>query len=283
MARQDALSLYMTNDSTKAELLELYGDVIEIVENNAISIQLKNKGYVQMPNAGSVEVYRLQTAASQTYGTARTAASGDKVKRDPVVVPIDVHKEIVEEWKRNEAAQVGVPNLVAKRSTAHSMSMINELDTAFFAEAVSEGTELSVTGYSTTATKVSALIRAVEATTNDYILNGIDRSYLALSLTPAYWDALEDFIFTLPNPANGGVTVQTYKNVRVFKNLNQTEDAICMALESIAQPVNLTPYDVEETLPLSNDTAVKTFFDYGTKAVTDDLIQYADLAAVASA
>jgi hypothetical protein len=276
MARTDALSIKTTNDSTAAKLIEVYGKMIEPVKAQLISAQLKNNNYSGSLAAGSVEVYRLQTAVSKTYGTARGAGAGDKVKKDPTTVNLNVHKEIVEEWKKGEAEAAGIDNLVAGRRVSHQLAMVTELDTAFFAEAVSAGTEVDVSAQTTLVAKVEKLIQTVEATTNEYIEKGVNRAFLALSLTPEYYDLLEDYINTLPNPADGGVKIEVFKRVRVFVNLNQTVDAIVMAMESIAQPVNIFPY-AQSDIDLSNDTAVTLFYDYGTEAVMPDLIAYASL------
>lgn len=282
MARTDALSIKQTDSDTAAKLVELYGGVVDAVKARLISSELKNRSYVQIPGAGSVEVYRMKTAVSKTYGTARSAGNGDDVKRDPITIPLNVHKEIVEEWKKNEAAAAGLPQLVGQRKLAHTLSMVTTLDTAFFAEAVSAGTEVDLSEYSTTKDKVEAIIRTVEATSNDYIEKGIDRAFLAVTLLPEYYDELEDYIATLPNPNGGGVDIETFKGVRIFKNINQTKDIVCMALESVAQPIDLTPY-MEEKIPLSNDLAVETFYDFGTEAVMPDLIAYGDLSEEISA
>ncbi len=282
MARQDATSLYQVDDNTKLKLMEKYGAVIEAVKAGALSLSLKAQAYSGDPKAGSVEYRRLQTAASKTYGTARSNAAGDKIKADPITVNLNTHREIVEEFKKMEVERLGVDNLVGRRQQAHVLSMITELDTAFFAQAVSAGSEVDVSGEAAVKDKVEALIRDVESTENEYIPKGIDRSFLVLALSPAYYDALEDYINTLPNPANGGVKMDVFKRVRVVPNLNQTKDAIVMATESIAQPVSIMPYETDD-IPLSADQAVQMFYDYGTKALMPDLVKYATLGDVASA
>ena len=41
---------------------------------------------------------------------------------------------------------------------------------------------------------------------------------------------------------------------------------------AVAQPVVVDQYSNPEKIPLSNDFAVSLFYDYGTKALTPDLI-----------
>lgn len=279
MAKTDALSIKVESGAA-AKLIEKYGEMMEAIPAKLISEQLVNKNYSGDPMSGSVEITRLQSAVSQAQGTARTAMAGNNIKADPVTVNLNVHREIVEQWKKTEAERAGIENLVAKRKLSHQLSMVTELDTAFFTEAVSAGSEVVVTDKTTLVTKIEKLIQTVEAVTNDYIRKGVDRSLLRLSLTPEYFDLLEDYIVSLPNP--DGTSTSYFKRVQTYVNLNQTEDAICMAVESIAQPVAIIPY-AQEDLELSPNTAVSLFYDYGTKAIMPDLIMYADLGDVVSA
>ena len=72
MARTDALSI-TTNGSTADKLAESYGKVIDSIQKGAISEKIKNTDYSGDPTTGSVEVNRFNNAASNNYGTARTA------------------------------------------------------------------------------------------------------------------------------------------------------------------------------------------------------------------
>ena len=45
-----------------------------------------------------------------------------------------------------------------------------------------------------------------------------------------------------------------------------------MVRGAVAQPVVVNQYGAPEKIPLSNDYAVSLFYDYGTKALTPDLI-----------
>ena len=61
---------------------------------------------------------------------------------------------------------------------------------------------------------------------------------------------------------------------RGLSNLTSTADALIMVDGAVAQPVVMYPYRAPERIPLSNDMAVAMFYDYGTKALTPDLIFY---------
>ena len=91
---------------------------------------------------------------------------------------------------------------------------------------------------------------------------------------------MRNYLDTVTNP--NGQSYEVFHDVRVFSNVRQTEDAICMAMGSIAQPVHATPY-AESDIPLSNDKAVMLFYSYGTQAVMSDLIAYADFSDEVSA
>ena len=56
------------------------------------------------------------------------------------------------------------------------------------------------------------------------------------------------------------------------KTKTTTVHAIAMIEGAIAQPAVIYPYKEPEKIPLSNDYGVSMFFDYGTKALTPDLI-----------
>ena len=274
MAKTDTLSIYLANGSTKDKLTEAYAEVVDMIQKGAISQQIKNTALSGDPESGSVEVRRLMTSASQAYGTARTARAGDAVKNNGVTVNLSSDKEIVEEVAQKDLLLYGVDGILDSRKLNHQKAMIRELDSAFFTEAESAGTEVTVTT-DTLVEQLEELIQAVETTENDNV-DGVDRDMLVLTLTPAIYGALRNYIDTLPNPVDGVVDVKMFHDVRVFSNTRQTEDAICMAVGAIAQPVVAKPYEVER-IPLSNDYAVELYYSYGTKAVMPDLIAYADV------
>ena len=68
------------SDSGKMLLKEAYDGVLENVQKQALSTSLKNTDLSGDPTAGTVEAKRFANAASQNYGTARTAGKGKAVK-----------------------------------------------------------------------------------------------------------------------------------------------------------------------------------------------------------
>lgn len=279
MAKQDALNIFLSNGSTEDKLIESYSELVDMIQKGAISSQIKNTNLSGDPESGSVEVRRLMTAASQAYGTARTAQAGDAVKNNGVTINLDQDKEIVEEVEWKDVQFYGIGDILAKRSRNHQLAMIRELDTAFFTEAVSAGTEETITS-STIEDQIEELIQSVETVSNDNV-DGVDRDMLVLTVSPAVYGQLRNYIDSLPNPLDGGVDVKRFHDVRIFSNTRQTVDAICMAEGAIAQPVVAQPYEVDR-IPLSNALAIELFYHYGTQAVMADLIKYATLSAISA-
>jgi hypothetical protein len=276
MAKTSTIGININDDTTNDTLIEKYAEVVDMVQKSAISQQLKNTNLSGDPTSGSVIVRRMKTSVSQTLGTARTNGAGDVLNNNPVTVNINVDKEIVEEVAQKDIDLFGIADLLGKRMANHQLAMIRELDTAFFTEAVSGGTDKSseLTELDSTVEKLEALIQTVETVSNSNV-DGVDRSMIAVALKPAIYGALRNEIDLLPNPLAGGVDVKYFHDVRVFSNSRQSKDAIAMAVGSIAQPVKSQPYTAEK-INLSNDYAVELFYSFGTKAVMPDLIMYAD-------
>lgn len=269
MARQDALSIL--NGVNQDKLAERYGQVIDAVQKGAVSMQIKNQNYSGDPTTGSVEIGRFVNATVNPLGTARTAGAGDKLNnKGKVTINIDQDKEIVEEIAVKDIKLSGFDALVDKRTKNHAARMIANLDTAFFAEAVSAGTAVTLQG-TTIQDKVEELIQSVETTQNDYV-DGVDRDMIVLCLKPSVYGQLENYIDSVPNSLTG-LKEDYFHRVRVFSNHRQTKSMICMLDGAIGQPVTSDVYDAEK-IELSNDIALELFYSYGTKAVTPDLIKY---------
>lgn len=274
MARQDALSIYVS-DTVKDKLAETYGEVIEAVQKGAISEQIKNKNYSGDPTTGSVEIDRFKNATVNDLGTARTNGKGDKLKNTgKVTINVDTDKEIVEELAKKDVKLYGLDGMAQKRKANHIKRMIAYLDTQFFAKAEDEGTALTLTDNAKTiAEKLEELIVNVETTVNDWV-DGVDRDMLVVTVTPAIYSKLENYIDSVPNSLTG-LTDEYFHKVRIFSNHRQTKGAICMIDGAVAQLVTTDEYDAEK-IPLSNDIALELFFSKGTKAVMPDLIKYVD-------
>lgn len=275
MARQDALSIYISGEE-KDKLAETYGEVIESVQKGAVSEQIKNKNYSGDPTTGSVEIDRFANANINDLGTARTNAKGDKLKDNgKVTINVDTDKEIVEEIAKKDVKLFGISGMAEKRKGNHIKKLQAYLDTEFFACAVSEGSNVTVTG-STVAEKLEALIQSVETTKNDWV-DGVDRDMLVLTVTPKVYGELANYIDSVPNSLTN-LTDEYFHKVRIYSNHRQTKDAICMIDGAIGQLVTTDQYDAEK-IPLSNDIALELFFSKGTKAVMPDLIKYATFSA----
>lgn len=270
MAQTNAYNLFKADGTTEEVLMEGYSSIVDQIQKSAKSIGLKNTSLSGDPRTGSVVVRRLETSLVKAYGTARTAAAGDAVKNNGVTINLSDRKEVVEEVNNFDVIQFGLSDMIARRASNFGLSVARYLDSAFFAEAEAEGTEVTITA-STVVGKVEELIQALEVVSNDNV-DGVDRDLMVLSLTPSIYGELENYIDTLPN-ANG-VDINMFHGVEVISNTRQTEEAIVMVKGAIAQPMAIQNFSTEE-IPLTNDTGMKLFFNTGVQAVMPDLIMYA--------
>ena len=273
MARIESLNMLL-DPSGKDYLAELYGKVIENVQKQTISSQLKNMDLSGNPASGTVEAKRFANANSAAYGTARAAGKGVAVKAKPVTVAIDKDREIVEELEQKDISLYGVDGVLDRRSRNHVNTMVRELERAFFAEAATAGTAFT-TSETEVQKKVEAAIQQMETTKNDYV-DGVDRSMMSVIATPAVYGAIRDYLDTKTGNANVDTSVEgfeRYHGVKVYSSvyLPTGVDFIVMVDGAVAQPVMPKPYTAEK-VPLSEAYAVSLFFYYGTKAVTPDLI-----------
>ena len=280
MARTKAISL-IQQGSTKADLKEISGLVIENIQKATLSNGLKSQAYTGNPAAGSVEFKRFKNSASNPYGTARAAGKGDALTVPPITVNLDQHREIVEEAAKFDLDTFGVANIMARRADNHVDTVVAELDTAFFEEAVKAGVSFEPTGLSNIEDQniedqVEAMIQALETVKNDYV-RGVPRSMMNLVCSPSFYGKIRNYLDKTANNANVDTTaeefalfhgVKTYSSVYLPENI----DAVLMIDGAIALPVVIYPYKDPEKIPLSNDYAVAMFYDYGCKALTPDLI-----------
>ena len=272
MARTNALSI-TTNGTTADQLAESYGHVIESIQKNSISEQLKNVEYSGDPSTGSVEVDRFANATAQDYGTAREGGAGNKLKNSgKVTINLDTDKEIVEEIEGKDVKLFGIPNIVARRKDNHARQVAVNLDRAFFTAAEAAASAVTVTD-TDIADVVEAMIQSVETVKNDYV-DGVERNMIDVTLSPAAYGKLRNHQDFASAPTNdfAGAEVGIFHGVRVFSNTRQTVAVLAMAHGAVAQPVYLRPYK-EEKIPLSDATAVELFYSYGTKALMPDLMK----------
>lgn len=289
MARTKAISLIQSG-STKVELSEVSGLVIQNIQKDTLSSGLKSQSYTGNQAHGSVEYRRFKNSAAQDYGTARTAGRGTALTIPPTTVNLSTHREIVEEAAKFDLDTFGVGNIMARRADNHVDTVAAELDSTFFAKAVEEGA-----AFTTSATAieeiVEAMIQRLETVKNDYV-RGVPRHLIRLILSPAYYGKLRSFLDKGVNNANVDTAAEDFSifhGVRVYSSINlpvtitqnatqttktdtTTTHAVIMIDGSIAQPAVIYPYREPEKIPLSNDYGVSMFFDYGTKALTPDLI-----------
>ncbi len=276
MARTSAISLINTG-STKAELKELYGYVIENVQKQTLSSALKSQAYTGNPAAGSVEFRRFKNSGAKAYGTARTAGKGDAITAPPIPVNLSVHREIVEECAKFDIDTFGIGNLMARRGDDHVRTMASDLDVAFFAAAFAAGGGTAFTpasGVTELGEILESYIQTLETVQNDYV-RGVDRNIMNMVCSPAFYGKIRSLLDTLPNPNvdTAAEAFGMFHGVRVYSSINipSGKNALLMIDGAIAQPVVSYPYSDPEKIPLSNDYGVSLFYDYGTKVLTPDL------------
>ena len=267
------------SESGKMLLKEAYDGVLENVQKQAVSVQLKNTDLSGDPTAGTVEAKRFVNSASQNYGTARTAGKGNAVKGKTVTIPIDTDKEFVEEIEDKDIKLLGVDGIVAKRSSNHAMRMAAELDEKFFAVGKTSGTQFKPAKAVTSIQDiVENAILLLENLKNDYI-DGLPRDMLRIVFDAETYSQMRMYLDTVVN-TNVDTTTESfilYHGVRCYSS-NRLPAGVkfeIMMNESIAQPVMSQSYSAEK-IPLSNAVAIELYFNYGTKAVTPDTIYWYD-------
>ena len=267
------------SESGKMLLKEAYDGVLENVQKQAVSVQLKNTDLSGDPTAGTVEAKRFVNSASQNYGTARTAGKGNAVKGKTVTIPIDTDKEFVEEIEDKDIKLLGVDGIVAKRSSNHAMRMAAELDEKFFEVGKTSGTQFKPAKAVTSIQEiVENAILLLENLKNDYI-DGLPRDMLRIVFDAETYSQMRMYLDTVVN-TNVDTTTESfvmYHGVRCYSS-NRLPAGVkfeIMMNESIAQPVMSQSYSAEK-IPLSNAVAIELYFNYGTKAVTPDTIYWYD-------
>lgn len=276
MARTDALSI-MTNTTTRDKLAEVQGFVIEAVQKGAVSEKMKNTEYSGDPANGSVEIDRFKNAQVDDYGTARTAGAGNKLLNSgKVTINIDEDKEIVEEIAKKDVKLFGIPSIMDKRKANQALRMIADLDTRFFAQMVTDGTEITgLTEDDSLVDNLEKVIQSVETTQNDWV-DGVDREMIELSVKPSIYGRLMNYIDSVPNPISG-LDEDVFHKVKIYSNHRQTKDIICAIHGAVGQPVTIDEYEPEK-IPFSNNYDCSLFYSRGTKAIMPDLIRYANIA-----
>ena len=275
MARIDSLSIQLqTSSSAKDKLKEEYGKVIENVQKRTISALLKNKDLSGDASSGTMEAKRFSNATAEDYGTARSGGKANKIKANPVVVALDVNKELIEEVEEKDLRTYGINGLIERRVSNQGNAINRLLEREFFKEAVKEGTKVTLT-----ATKIEEMfeeaIQKVETTQNDFV-DGVERDMINIICSPEYYGKIRTYLDA------GNANIETdieefgrYHGVNVFSSvyLPTGVDFVVMVNGSVEQPVITSVYKPKK-IELSDATAFGTFLYFGTKAVTPDLIIY---------
>jgi len=273
VARTKAISLLQAV-GVNADLQEIYGIVIDNVRKATLSDFLKSTLYTGNPATGSVEFKRFVNSVAKPYGTARTAAKGDVVTAPPTTVNLDQKKEIVEEVANFDLDTFGVTNVMKRRAANHIDTMATDLDIAFFAAAGAAATAVVPVG-TTEAEQLEEIIQTLETVKNDYV-QGVPRNMIVAVVTPAFYGKIRLHLDSLPasNVDTAAEEFAMFHGVRVYSGLNLPAGikVLAMAIGSVAQPVVTYPYTEPERIPLSNDSAISLFYNYGVKALTPDLI-----------
>lgn len=277
MARIDALSIELQTTG-KDKLAEEYGKVIENIQHITLASILKNKDLSGDPTSGTVEAKRFVNVSGNIYGTARTAGAGQKVKVKPVVVALNDDTEYIEEVEEKDLKTYGVSGLIERRTRNHQNALAVELDTKFFAEAVSAGTSFTATGTPSVEDEIEEAIQTVETTKNDFV-QGVPRNMIEVVMTPAFYGKLRNKINAIPNSNNLGQVANyeqgIFNNTKIYSSvfLPAGINYLVMVNGAVAQPVMTSIYNPAK-VELSDATAFGLFAYKGTKAVMDDLIIY---------
>ena len=277
MARLDALSIELIAGG-KDKLAEEYGKVIDNLQHITLASQLKNTDLSGDPTSGTVEAKRFKNISGNTYGTARTAGKGQAIKETPVVISLNDNTEYIEEVEEKDLRTYGVGGLIERRTKNHQDALAVELDTKFFAEAVSAGTSFTATGTPSIEDEIEEAIQTIETTKNDFV-NGVPRNMIEVVMSPAYYGRLRNKINSISNSNNLGIVPNyeqgTFNNVNVYSNvfLPNGINYVVMVKGAVAQPV-MTSIMNPEKVQLSDATAFGLFAYKGTKAVMGDLIIY---------
>ena len=270
--RTDAQSI--SSGANKDKLKEVLGEIIQNIQKKAISEGIKNKKYSGDIKAGSIAVARFTNVESKDYGTARAASKGTQFdNKGKVTINLDKHKEIVEEFNKNDIETIGYNAIIDSKKSGQTNTLIRELDRAFFVEAETVGTDVVVTSATELVEKVEMLIQALETTKNEYV-DGVNREDMTLTLSPTLYGKLRNYIDKIANANvdSAKEEIEMFHGVKVESNMRQTAEAIIMVNGAIAQPVNIYHYGTDR-IPLSNDYALTLFYNFGTKAITPDLIK----------
>ena len=182
MSRITSLNILLEQEG-KDYLSELYGKVIDNIQKQLLSGDMKNRDLSGDPMSGSVEAKRFANASPKAYGTARAAGKGDALRARPVTVPIDQDDEIVEEIEEKDIRLYGVDGLLERRATNHIRRMAAKLDRAFFTAAYNGATIVITNGSTTVANGSAATWETGENTLTIVVTNGTATKTYTVTVT----------------------------------------------------------------------------------------------------
>lgn len=271
MARTDSINILLTTEGND-KLSEVYGKVIANVQKRCISQMLKNTNLSGTPGAGSYECKRFANRTSNEYGTARAGGKGQAVKVEPVIVSVNVDRELVTEVEQKDVTLYGVDHFVARQADMDEKSMQRELEREFFKAAADAATAVEIAEGATVAEIAEALIQSVETVENDFV-DGVERDEIAVSCSSAFFGQLRIYMDNVNDGGAEGATFGNYHGVKFYSNTYMPSGvkAISMHKGAVAQPVLPTVAPAEK-IQFSNAIGFGIFYSYGTKAVEPDLI-----------
>lgn len=273
----DAMSIKLHGTEDKDKLAEIQTIIVENVAVLPVSSFLKHQELSGDPNAGSMQARRFANAKTKKYGTARAAGKGENLQAKPVIVPIDQHKEIIEEIEGRDLKRYGFSGIAQKSLFRHIQALVTETDTAFFAKAVESGTE-NKDEQTSVVEFIENLALLVETTKNDFV-DGVPRSMVSVVIDPKIASKLRVEVDKLPTTDNV-LTLGYLGNLHgielfMSNHLPSGVTGVAMAYGSVAQPIAPKfPTPDGSRIQLSDSYAYESFFEYGSEAVTPDLIFY---------
>ena len=274
---QNALSVTYKNASDKDKLQVIYGVMLKILMREADYASLINTNYSQNPvKGGSVHVDRMAFATVRDYLTAHAAGKGDAPQNNGVDVLVNNDKEIVTEVAKKDVhlwRDGGIVNLLANTYTNRVSALKIYLDRTYCNALQLAATVVNVSAGSTTIDKLLILIQTAETTQSENI-DGIDRADLVLTLGGKWYDEVEKYMVTLPNPS--GNSSKSLHGVEVRRAARQSVDAVVQARGSMAMPMVLDEYTAGKP-DYKNAVVKEMYFSYGVKPVMPEAIYKAAL------
>lgn len=270
----ETLNVFLEDGTTKTTLNETFNEVVDEIGRKAVSVALKDNTGVGNAESGTYVFDMYTNSNVQAYGTARSAGKGNALKTRRVIVNLEEDIEIVEEYEAVDAVMGNFKKIAGKLKDKHKNALVRELDKAFFAQAIEEGTASTLAGV--TLENIEALIGEACGISTD-LIDGQDREDLALVLSTKAYSKLRSEIDALPTTDNtlSNGKVGRLHGVEVYEtnHLPATADVMIMRKGAVAQPFYSKAYEADR-IPLSNAFAVQLFAKYGTKVILPETIKY---------